>query len=119
MTQRWKVFALFPLFVLAPYMCPAQKATVYRLSGDIAGTHDPSIIKEGKTWYVFATGKAPGRLPANWQAVEAPFLLRHGDYFYLFTSWDLCCRALKSTYKTMVRRSKSITGPYGDADGRE
>jgi len=22
--------------------------------------HDPSIMKEGKTWYVFATGKAPG-----------------------------------------------------------
>jgi hypothetical protein len=59
MTQTWKMFALFPLFVLAPYMCPAQKPNVYRLSGDIAGTHDPSI-KEGKTWYVFASGKAPG-----------------------------------------------------------
>ena len=41
-------------------MCPAEKPNVYRLSGDIAGTQDPSIIKEGKTWYVFATGKAPG-----------------------------------------------------------
>ena len=56
-------------------------------------------------------------LPPDWQAVEAPFIVRHGGYFYLFTSWDLCCRGLKSTYKTMVGRSKSITGPYADQAG--
>src|SRR5215469_8127089 len=32
---------------------------VFTLSGDYAGTHDPSIIKAGDTWYVFATGRAP------------------------------------------------------------
>lgn len=37
----------------------AQPAQAYHVSGDVGGTHDPSIIKEGKTWYVFATGKAP------------------------------------------------------------
>ena len=43
-----------------PHMlCLAQNPHVYNLSGDVAGTHDPSIIKEGNTWYVFATGKAP------------------------------------------------------------
>jgi arabinan endo-1,5-alpha-L-arabinosidase len=57
-------------------------------------------------------------LPANWEAVEAPFIVRRCGYFYLFTSWDLCCRGLKSTYKTMVGRSKSITGPYVDANGK-
>jgi arabinan endo-1,5-alpha-L-arabinosidase len=61
---------------------------------------------------------APPGLPANWQAIEAPFIVRHGGYFYLFTSWDLCCRGLKSTYKTMVGRSKSVTGPYVDATGK-
>src|SRR5258705_5184369 len=60
MTHTWKVFALLPLFALASRVCPAQKPHVYRLSGDVAGTHDPSMIKEGKNWYVFATGKAPG-----------------------------------------------------------
>jgi arabinan endo-1,5-alpha-L-arabinosidase len=62
---------------------------------------------------------APPGLAANWQAIEAPYLVRHDGYFYLFTSWDLCCRGLNSTYKTMVGRSKSITGPYVDANGRE
>jgi arabinan endo-1,5-alpha-L-arabinosidase len=61
---------------------------------------------------------APPNLPANWEAVEAPFIVHHGRYFYLFTSWDLCCRGLKSTYKTMVGRSKSVTGPYLDQTGK-
>ena len=36
------------------------------LEGDVQGTHDPSIIREGDTWYLFATvtGKDPqGQLP--------------------------------------------------------
>jgi arabinan endo-1,5-alpha-L-arabinosidase len=59
----------------------------------------------------------PPGLPGDWQAVEAPFIIHHGDYFYLFVSWDLCCRGTKSTYKTMVGRSRSVTGPYVDASG--
>jgi arabinan endo-1,5-alpha-L-arabinosidase len=57
-------------------------------------------------------------LPPDAEAVEAPFIFRHADYFYLFVSWDLCCRGTKSTYKTMVGRSKNVTGPYVDKDGR-
>jgi arabinan endo-1,5-alpha-L-arabinosidase len=59
----------------------------------------------------------PPGLPGDWQAVEAPFIVHHGDYFYLFVSWDLCCRGTKSNYKTMVGRSRSVTGPYVDASG--
>jgi arabinan endo-1,5-alpha-L-arabinosidase len=59
----------------------------------------------------------PPGLPGDWQAVEAPFIVRHGDYFYLFVSWDLCCRGTKSNYKTMVGRSRTVTGPYLDASG--
>lgn len=55
----------------------------------------------------------PG-LPPDYTAVEAPFLIHHGGFFYLFVSWDLCCRGTKSTYHTMVGRSPSITGPYVD-----
>ena len=36
-----------------------QAPHVFELSGDFWGTHDPSIMKEGDTWYVFATGLAP------------------------------------------------------------
>lgn len=56
-------------------------------------------------------------LPPDTEAIEAPYVLRHDDFYYLFVSWDLCCRGLKSTYKTMVGRSKAVTGPYLDRDG--
>ena len=50
-------------------------------------------------------------------AVEAPFIVRHGDWYYLFVSYDLCCRGPKSTYKVVVGRSDKVTGPYVDANG--
>jgi arabinan endo-1,5-alpha-L-arabinosidase len=59
----------------------------------------------------------PG-LPADWQAIEAPFIVRHGDYYYLFVSFDLCCRGTNSTYRTMVGRARQVTGPYLDAEGK-
>jgi arabinan endo-1,5-alpha-L-arabinosidase len=60
----------------------------------------------------------PG-LPPDYQAIEAPFLVRHGDYYYLFVSYDLCCRGTKSTYHTLVGRSTEVTGPYLDAAGKK
>jgi arabinan endo-1,5-alpha-L-arabinosidase len=60
----------------------------------------------------------PG-LPPDYQAIEAPFIVRHGDYYYLFVSYDMCCRGTKSTYHTLVGRSKDVTGPYLDAVGKK
>ncbi|MHC4435881.1 MAG: arabinan endo-1,5-alpha-L-arabinosidase [Planctomycetota bacterium] len=51
-------------------------------------------------------------------AVEAPFIICHNGYWYLFVSFDFCCRGTKSTYKVMVGRSRRITGPYVDKDGK-
>lgn len=60
----------------------------------------------------------PG-LPPDYQAIEAPFIVHHGGYYYLFVSYDLCCRGTKSTYRTMVGRSRQVTGPYLDAKGKK
>ena len=57
-------------------------------------------------------------LPPDWEAVEAPFIVHHGAYYYLFVSWDLCCRGTKSTYRTMVGRAGNVTGPYLDQEGK-
>jgi arabinan endo-1,5-alpha-L-arabinosidase len=50
-------------------------------------------------------------------AVEAPYLVYRGGYYYLFVSFDYCCRGTSSTYRVMVGRSTSITGPYTDRNG--
>ncbi len=51
-------------------------------------------------------------------SVEAPFLVKHGGYFYLFVSFDRCCRGVNSTYNVVVGRSARVTGPYVDAAGK-
>jgi arabinan endo-1,5-alpha-L-arabinosidase len=52
-------------------------------------------------------------------AIEAPFIFKHDQYYYLFVSWDYCCRGVNSTYKIMIGHSRSVTGPYLDKDGRD
>jgi arabinan endo-1,5-alpha-L-arabinosidase len=64
-----------------------------------------------------ATPAKPG-LPPDWEAIEAPFIVRHAGFYYLFVSFDLCCRGTRSSYRTMVGRSHRVTGPYVDADGK-
>lgn len=51
-------------------------------------------------------------------AIEAPSIVAHNDYYYLFVSFDACCKGVNSTYRTMVGRSKTITGPYTDRTGQ-
>ena len=43
--------------------------------------------------------------------VEGSWVVRHGDFYYLFYSGDNCCGA-KANYAVMVARSKSATGPF-------
>jgi len=57
------------------------------------------------------------RGPLDPQSVEAPFIVRRNGYFYLFASYDLCCRGAASMYNVRVGRSRRITGPYVDANG--
>ncbi len=50
-------------------------------------------------------------------AVEAPFIFKKDGWYYLFVSYDFCCRGAESTYKVVVGRSKSLKGEYFDKDG--
>ena len=57
---------------------------------------------------------APSQVPA----IEAPFVVRHQGFYYLFVSFDFCCRGAKSTYNIVVGRAAKITGPYTDKGGK-
>jgi arabinan endo-1,5-alpha-L-arabinosidase len=51
-------------------------------------------------------------------SIEGAFIVRRGEYFYLFVSFDYCCRGVESTYNVRVGRAKQISGPYVDRDGQ-
>jgi arabinan endo-1,5-alpha-L-arabinosidase len=50
-------------------------------------------------------------------AIEAASIVSHNGYYYLFVSFDACCKGLDSTYRTMMGRATQITGPYTDKTG--
>ena len=50
-------------------------------------------------------------------AIEAPALLRRGDRYYLFVSFDSCCQGQDGTYNFILGRADAPEGPYLDADG--
>lgn len=99
---------------------------------------DPAVIADGKKlWMSFGSfwdgiflleldpetglrkqGAEPLRLAMN-PEIEAPFIHKHGDYYYLFVNWGKCCKGVDSTYEIRVGRSKEITGPYKDKEGAD
>lgn len=101
---------------------------------------DPNLIvdAQGRWWLNFgsfwsglkmipldpSTGKRTGSnlisiaaRPNNGGAVEAPYITRRGNYYYLWASFDKCCQGASSTYRVMVGRSTSVTGPFVDKAG--
>jgi len=106
--------------------------------GDGYNAIDPSVFhdRDGSLWMTFGsywtgikliqldpqTGKrmAPDSKPfsiAYNESIEASYLCRQDDYYYLFVNWGSCCQGPKSTYNIRIGRSKSVTGPYLDKEG--
>lgn len=79
---------------------------------------------EPQEWYELAERVRSDKLmnnaapsnPPQVGAVEGPFIIKKGEYYYLFVSFDFCCRGKDSTYNIRVGRSKKVTGPYVDKD---
>ncbi|KAI7883610.1 endo-1,5-alpha-L-arabinosidase [Lichtheimia hyalospora FSU 10163] len=74
---------------------------------------DPATMKPYENAKIYSIAANPN--DAN--AIEAASIVYHDGYYYLFASIDKCCSGVDSTYKIVVSRSKSITGPYLDKNG--
>ena len=83
----------------------------------------PMHVAKGEKPRTLARRYAPGTTTAEpnptsahagTNAIEAPFVMKHQGYYYLFMSWDYCCRGSKSNYRVAVGRSKNVDGPYLD-----
>jgi len=108
-------------------------------SNDNWNAIDPNVIldTDGKPWLLLgsfwsgiklialdAQGKRVGTTvtsianrPNDGGAIEGPFMVRRCGYYYLFTSWDTCCKGADSTYNIRVVRGTSVTGPFADKAG--
>ena len=85
-----------------------------RLSDDLSAPIKP------EEWYnVSSRHRTAGlqRTEPGDGAVEAPFIFKKNGWYYLFVSFDYCCKGDDSTYKVAVGRSRNVTGPYIDKDG--
>ena len=51
-------------------------------------------------------------------AYEGTYIHKRNGYYYMFASTGTCCEGLKSTYQTVVGRSKSLWGPYLNKQGK-
>lgn len=109
-------------------------------AGEAYNALDPSVFhdSDGSLWLTFGsywsgikliqldphTGKriAPDSklysLAYN-DSIEASYLCKHHDYYYLFVNWGSCCQGPRSTYNIRIGRSKTVTGPYLDKLGSD
>jgi len=97
---------------------------------------DPALIEDanGSLWLMYGsffggirmtqldktTGK-PTNLATQYAlangGVEAPYVIRNGNYYYLFINRGACCQGVNSTYNIQIGRSANPTGPYLDKNG--
>ena len=73
--------------------------------------------RSGTALYSLATRGGGTCAAGSACAIEASSIIHNGSYYYLFVSFDLCCKGTSSTYRTMMGRSSSLTGPYADESG--
>jgi arabinan endo-1,5-alpha-L-arabinosidase len=48
---------------------------------------------------------------------EAPYVVKENGFYYFYANRGFCCRGLTSTYRIVVGRSTSPTGPFADRNG--
>ena len=84
----------------------------YLFWGSFHGIYGAELSDDGLS---LKEGTKPQQVAGT--AYEGTYIHKRGGYYYLFASIGRCCEGLKSTYTTVVGRSKHLFGPYVDKKG--
>lgn len=85
----------------------------YLFWGSFRGIYAVELSKDGLS---VKDGAAKRQIAGT--AYEGTYIHKKGKYYYLFASIGSCCAGVKSTYTTVVGRSRNLFGPYLDKQGR-
>ena len=89
-----------------------DKGKKYLIWGSFRRLYMGRLTKDGKRI------KNPSHLTqVTGTAFEGAMVYKRKGYYYLFASVGTCCEGAKSTYHTVVGRSKKLAGPYVDRQG--
>ena len=89
-----------------------DKGKKYLIWGSFRKLYMGRLTKDGKRI------KNPSHLTqVAGTAFEGAMVYKRKGYYYLFASVGTCCEGAKSTYHTVVGRSKKLAGPYVDRQG--
>ena len=110
-----KLFRSFEIGVrnsIAPFYIK-DKGRHYLIWGSFSGIYAIRLTSDGLSLY-------PGSRPVQiaGKAYEGSYVYKRKGYYYFFGSVGSCCAGAKSTYTTVVARSKHLLGPYVDRQGR-
>ena len=87
----------------------------YMLWGSFSGLY---IIELNVSDDLTITPKLETKQKIAGNAYEGVNLWKRGGYYYLFASRGSCCEGIRSTYTTVVGRSKNLFGPYVNKAGK-
>ena len=93
------------------YIC--EEGQNYLFWGSFRGIYSIELTDDGLK---VKPGARPRQVAGT--AYEGTYIHRRDGWYYLFASVGTCCEGLKSTYSTVVGRSKNLMGPYVDRQGR-
>ena len=95
-----------------------EKGKKYMFWGSFRGLYVTELTDDGLSVKRNADGSLALRKQVAGNAFEAVNIYKKGKYYYMFASVGSCCEGAKSTYKTVVGRSKDLLGPYVDKEGK-
>lgn len=103
--EHWLVYGSWHSGFAAMQLDPSTGKPLHALGNPWGKENEASY---GKFIYTRQLGN-------RWQASEAPEVVYHDGYYYLFIAYD----ELSVAYNTRVVRSKNIDGPYYDITGKD